>query len=272
MSAQSIGGMPAPQGANLGAGRTVYLAAQTLAGQTQPQFALQMPEEQVAHLRAAGVVPGDRLNVVDAAQDYFTCEVVELGTRLIVRIAARDQDNDRSRVYLVQGLCEAEVMDTIVAQATEVGVAGFSFFTSTFSPHPPAARVQQAIEHWRSLSRYAGMQAGYPLVPQVGSVRDIPQTADMLGRFDAVVICWEGETQRTMADAARRLQDWGVAKNADVALVIGPRGGITTAEMAQLGGANERLLTVTLGPAILRVETAGVVAPALLINDLDGLA
>lgn len=271
MTAQPNGGMPVPQGANPGAGHAVYLAAQTLAGQTHPQFALQVSADQLARLADAGVKPGDMLNVVDAAQDYFTCEVVRLGPQLTVRIAAREQDGARARVFLVQGLCEPEVMDTIVSQATEVGVAGFSFFTSTFSPHPTAARTQQAIARWQSLSRYAGMQAGYTLLPRIGQVRDVPQTAALLSRFDAVVICWEGETQRTMADAARQLQAWGVAEDADIALVIGPRGGITTSEMAQLGSANERLLTVTLGPAILRVETAGVVAPALLINDLDGL-
>ena len=41
--------------------------------------------------------------------------------------------------------------------------------------------------------------------------------------------------------------------------------------MAQLGAANDRLLTVTLGRAILRVETASLVAPTLLISGLGGL-
>lgn len=267
MGANRIGGVPAA-----GPSHTVYLAAQVLAGESQPTFALQVSPDQAAELRAAGVAPGDTLGVVDAAQDFFTCQVVSFEDELHVRIAAREDGAARASVYLVQGLCEPEVMDTIVAQATEVGVSGFSFFTSTFSPHPTAARIEEAIGRWNALSRYAAMQAGYTMLPRIGRVLDVAQTARLLARFDAVVICWEGETQRTMAAAARQLRTWGLAEHGDIALVVGPRGGISTAEMAQLGDANERLLTVTLGPAILRVETASVVAPALLIDNLGGAA
>lgn len=265
MDANHIGGVPAT-----GPSHTVYLASQVLAAENQPEFALQVSPDQAADLRAAGVTAGDVLGVVDAAQDYFTCEVVSFEDGLRVRIAAREDEAARASVYLVQGLCEPEVMDTIVAQATEVGVAGFSFFTSTFSTHPAPARIEQARGRWNALSRYAALQAGYTLLPRIGRVLDVAQTSRLLTRFDAVVICWEGETQRTMADAARQIRSWGLADTGDIALVVGPRGGISTAEMAQLGDVNERLLTVTLGPAILRVETASVVAPALLINDLGG--
>lgn len=259
------------QGAAYGPKRTIYLSSQVLAGQTQEVFVLQVSAQQAADLRTAGVAPGDMLSVVDAAQDFFTCRVIDFSGALRVRIAARDDGTSRASVYLVQGLCEPEVMDTIVSQAAEVGVAGFSFFTSTFSVHPSTSRLRDAADRWKSLARYAALQAGREQLPYVGGVNDIAAAAELLGRFDAVVICWEGETQRTMADAAYMLQSWGVAGEGDIALVIGPRGGITTSEMALLGDTNDRLLTVTLGPAILRVETASVVAPALLINDLGGL-
>lgn len=252
-------------------GRRVYLESQVIARETEPIFTLDVSREVLEQLRREGVSAGDQLCVVDAAQDYFTCRVVSLGETLQVRIAARQDDQERSSVYLVQGLCDEEVMDTIVRQATEIGVAGIAPFTSTFSVHPDNARRAEMLQRWSALSRYAALQAGFSLLPSVGQVRDIPQTCDLLSRFDAVVVCWEGETAQTMADAVGRLQAWGLSRNADIALVVGPRGGITDREMAQLGAANDRLLTVTLGRAILRVETASLVAPTLLISGLGGL-
>ncbi|MGI6591354.1 MAG: RsmE family RNA methyltransferase [Eggerthellaceae bacterium] len=249
----------------------VYLSSQVLARETEPQFALVLSADQVAALRDGGVVPGSRISVVDAAQDYFTCEVVSFDETPICRIATRTQDALTSAVYLVQGLCEDEVMDTIVRQTTEIGIAGFSFFTSHFSAHPDPVRYDERRDRWTSLARYAALQSGQPYLPQVGGIIDLDATCDLLGRFDAVVLCWEGETRRTMADAVGQIKRWGMDRQADIALVIGPRGGITDGEMARLGSANGRLLTVTLGPAILRVETAGIVAPTLLISALGGL-
>jgi 16S rRNA (uracil1498-N3)-methyltransferase len=261
----------APAGAHRMPARPVYLESQVIARETQPVFALDLPAKRLGELRRAGLSAGDTLSVVDAVQDFFNCRVVSFDDALRVRIAAREQDRAVSSVYLVQGLCEDEVMDTIIRQATEIGVAGFAPFTSAFSTHPDPARRAESLEHWASLSRYAALQAGFSLLPSVGAVRDIPQTCDLLGRFDAVVLCWEGETQRTMADAVSQLKGWGLDRDADIALVVGPRGGITDREMAQLGSANDRLLTVTLGRAILRVETASLVAPTLLIGGLGGL-
>lgn len=261
----------APAGAHRMPAQPVYLESQVIARETQPVFVLDVSAECLDALRRAGVSAGDTLSVVDAVQDFFNCQVVSFDDVLCVRIAARGEDDAAPAVYLVQGLCEDEVMDTIIRQATEIGVAGFSPFVSTFSTHPDPAHRAESLAHWASLSRYAALQAGFSLLPTVGDVRDIPQTCDLLGRFDAVVLCWEGETQRTMADAVAQLKGWGLGRNADIALVVGPRGGITDCEMAQLGAANDRLLTVTLGRAILRVETASLVAPTLLISGLGGL-
>lgn len=251
--------------------RPIYLESQVIARETQPVFVLDVPGERLCELRRAGLSVGDAVPVVDAAQDFFSCQVVSFDDFLRVRIAARDADRDSSAVYLVQGLCEDEVMDTIIRQATEIGVAGFSAFTSMLSRHSDKACLADSMGRWISLSRYAALQAGLSVLPTVGGVMDLPQTCDLLSRFDAVVLCWEGETRRTMDDAVLQLKRWNLDRGADIALVVGPRGGIADSEMAQLGASNERLLTVTLGPAILRVETASLVAPALLINGLGGL-
>ena len=53
--------------------------------------------------------------------------------------------------------------------------------------------------------------------------------------------------------------------------MVGPEGGLAQAEVDTLLGCNPRASLVSLGPSILRTETAGVVAPALVLYELGAL-
>ena len=57
-----------------------------------------------------------------------------------------------------------------------------------------------------------------------------------------------------------------------MAVVVGPEGGLTEREVRGCCPGNPRAYACTLGPSILRTETAGVVAPALVLHDLRNLA
>ena len=56
-----------------------------------------------------------------------------------------------------------------------------------------------------------------------------------------------------------------------MAVVGGPEGGLAEEEGRCLLGCNDRARLVTLGPSILRTETAGIVAPALVLYELGGM-
>ena len=221
-------------------GQTIYLETQVIAHELEEVFPLKLDAATVAAVLAQGVQAGDSVAVVDAAQDYFPCEVVEASEEgLRVRIAARSGSTaGKPRVHLVQGLSNEEAMDTIFRQVSELGIS----------------------------ARHAGLRKA----PDVGFIETLEQTCDSLADFDAVIVCWEGETLQSMEEAVSRL---GLSSRGecDIALVIGPRGGLTDAEMALIGSSNPALATVSLGPAILRVETASLIAPALLISALGGL-
>ncbi|MDO4891376.1 MAG: RsmE family RNA methyltransferase [Coriobacteriaceae bacterium] len=254
------------------AGQTLYLQTQVIACETEEIFALRLDEATLAAALGQGIASGDTIAVVDGAQDYFPCEVIEAGPAGIrVRIAARDDARAaRPRVHLVQGLSNDEAMDTIIRQVSELGVAGILPFRSTFSPSVSPARAEELHTRWARLARIAARQAGLPKAPDVGFIEPLSGACETLAGFDAVIVCWEGEVERSMDEAVAHL---GLAGRTgiDVALVVGPRGGLTDSEMAAIGGSNEALATVSLGPAILRVETAGLVAPTLLISALGGL-
>lgn len=252
--------------------QTIYLENQIIARETEEVFALRIDAQTIAVALGQGVSRGDTIAVVDGAQDYFACEVVDAAPDAIrVRIAARDAaDAKRPRVHLVLGISNDEAMDTVIRQVSELGVAGVLPYRSTFSPSFPPSRGDELQSRWQHLAHYSARQAGLAKAPDVGFPETLDEMCKTLEGFDAVVVCWECETARSMADAVAEL---GIDANTpcDIALVVGPRGGLTDAEMGLIGQSNPRLATVSLGPAILRVETAGLVAPTLLISALGGL-
>ena len=63
----------------------------------------------------------------------------------------------------------------------------------------------------------------------------------------------------------------GAAADARIAVVVGPEGGLAEEEVRCFLGCNARARLVTLGPSILRTETAGIVAPALVLYELGGM-
>jgi 16S rRNA (uracil1498-N3)-methyltransferase len=163
--------------------------------------------------------------------------------------------------WLVQGLCRTQRMDYCVQKATEVGVTRLvPVVTQRCVVRLDAAKAARRVAHWRGIAIGACEQSGRVRIPHI----EPPQTlADLLARNDRPPLA---VLDPDAGDAPGRWQVDGGA----CALLIGPEGGLTEAENAQAlaaGAARWRM-----GPRILRTETAGVVALALLqmrFGDLD---
>lgn len=171
------------------------------------------------------------------------------------------------RVTLAQGLAKGEKMDDVVRQATEIGAARIVPFAAERSvvkvdPAKAAARV----ERWRRIAAEAAQQSQRADVPVVGALVRASELVGVLAG-SIVLVCWEDAPDAPgIAHALVRLAP---PEDVEVAVVVGPEGGLTATEVQMLvaGGAT----VVTLGPTILRTETAGVVASALAIHARGGL-
>ena len=229
-----------------------YLENQVIASEGTEAFPLRLSPDDAKHARALRLAPGEHVAVVDAAQDYFECEVVSFADAVpLVRVACRlDADGLRPSVMLVQGLAKGDKMETVVRHATELGVAAFVPLACERSVVKLDERKAAArTERWLAVARSAAMQSGQPAVPEV-----CPPV-----RLDEAL-------GAALADLLMPPED------ARVAVVVGPEGGLAPAEVEALLACNPRASLVTLGPTILRTETAGVVAPALVLHELRRMA
>ena len=163
-------------------------------------------------------------------------------------------------------------MDTIVRHATEVGIAEFVPMTTSRSVVKLDAKKSKArFERWASIAKSAAMQSGRSSKPVVHAPCSVAGAVDIAKDCDAVLICWEeAELSSTLAEAvscciAATGKD---PRSLRIALVVGPEGGLTAQEV-DLFLALPYAYSISLGPSILSTETAGIVAPALALYELE---
>lgn len=254
-----------------------FLDDQVLAAEGGEAFPLRLSSDDLKHARVLRLREGEHLAVVDASRDYFECEIVSFdGAELLVRISLHEGASvSGAQVVLFQGLAKGDKMETVIRHATEVGVDAFVPLKCARSVMKVDARKSTSkVQRWRFIAKSAAMQSGRMSVPEVSEPVGIRDACEMLGGATAVVVCWEEAPEsETLREALSfGLSSCGMpAEDARVAVVVGPEGGLEPDEVEMLLACNPRARLVSLGPAILRTETAGVVAPALVRYELGGL-
>lgn len=171
------------------------------------------------------------------------------------------------RVTLVQGLAKGDKMDDIVRQTTELGVSRVIPFVAERSVvRLDSDKAEARAARWRRVAEEAAKQSQRVGVPLVTPIVRLATLLEML-EGSSVLVCWEDAEDAPGIGAA--LRTLNPRPESDVAVVIGPEGGLSGYEARSfltIGGAY-----VSLGGTILRTETAGVVATALALYERGGL-
>lgn len=254
-----------------------FLDNQVLAAETEAVFPLRLSRDDAKHARVLRLAAGEHVAVIDASQDYFECEIVDFSDVLpLVRIARHQEGGATGpQVILLQGLAKGDKMETVIRHATEVGVAGFVPLACARSiVKLDGKKAAAKTERWQAIAKSAAMQSGQPRIPEVSEPASVRETAGMLAGATAVLVCWEEAPQSaSLAEAVHEalVSTHTPAEDARIAVVVGPEGGLSEEEVQLLLGSNPQARLVTLGPSILRTETAGIVAPALVLYELGGM-
>ena len=165
-------------------------------------------------------------------------------------------------------------METVIRHATELGVSEFIPFAASRSiMKVDAKKAASKTERWQAIAKSAAMQSGQTHLAHVHQPMKLAQLKEALGAFDAVVVCWE-EAPGTalLCDALRpAVLSASAGHLARIAVVVGPEGGLAQEEVDAILACNANANTVSLGSSILRTETAGIVAPALVLYEMGGM-
>ena len=201
---------------------------------------------------------GDLVSAMDGLGHEWTVRLTALGARAEGEILEAGASAPESPLHLTlaQGLPKGDKLEGIIRMSTELGVAAIVPLLAARSvARADAARWPGRRARWERVAREAAKQCGRAVVPTVGA----PSTlADWLAKRDrdGLLLClWEREP----VSLAERLPARAPSR---AAVVIGPEGGLADDEVAALRAAGA--IVAGLGPRLLRTETAGPVAVALL--------
>jgi 16S rRNA (uracil1498-N3)-methyltransferase len=157
---------------------------------------------------------------------------------------------------LAQSVPKGDKMDSIVRMATELGVTRVvPLMTARTVVRLEPARWGSRLGRWQRVAKEAAQQSGRAAVPEIGPPREVSSWAREAGATGLLICLWEEER----AGLGQRLPGGPCPR---VTVVVGPEGGLTADEVRGLADAGA--IVAGLGPRLLRTETAGAVAVALL--------
>jgi 16S rRNA (uracil1498-N3)-methyltransferase len=220
-----------------------------------PGLTLTCGSDQANYLRnVLRLKSGDPILVFNGRQGEWRSELVETGRRgVALRIgdAVRPQEDGPDIDYLFAPLKRAR-LDYLVQKATEMGVARLRpVLTRRTTPE----RVN--LERMRANVIEAAEQCGILRIPRLHAPEKLERVVADWREERALIFCDEG------SDLADPLAALAKLKPTPLALLVGPEGGFDDAERALLL-AQPFVTRLSLGPRILRADTAAVAALALV--------
>ncbi|HSV60336.1 MAG TPA: 16S rRNA (uracil(1498)-N(3))-methyltransferase [Variovorax sp.] len=221
---------------------------------------LALPAGAARHVQVLRLQPGDGITLFNGEGGEWQAGIERMGrSEVVVHIgahAALEREVPRA-VHLALGMPANERMDWLVEKATELGVASIQPLATAHGVlRLSGERADKKRAHWEAIAIAACEQCGRNRVPQVHPVQGFSKwlEAEASGAQRLVLSLAEG-TRNLCSEA-------GAAVAGEVLVLSGPEGGLSRDEdqAARCAGFS----AVTLGPRVLRAETAALAALVLL--------
>lgn len=208
--------------------------------------------------------PGATITLLDDSGWEYTLELAVVEARRASgRVVARAMNaaEPRAAITLYAAPLKGDGYAYTLQKATEIGAAAFVPIVTARTVVGEAGAGK--VERWRRIVREAAEQSGRGRVPTVGAPVPFDAACRMATEAGPALIPWEEERSLGLRAAIATLVSARGPLGA-LALFIGPEGGFTVEEIATARGHG--IAPTTLGPRVLRAETAAAVATALALS------
>ncbi len=230
--------------------------------------------------------PGQTVTVLDGQGNQYEVELTvversQAAGRVLSRRAAAGEPPVHLTLYLA--LSRREKFEWMLQKCTEVGAGAFVPVITSRTLVQDTRDAAKKLERWQRILREAAEQSRRGRIPDLHEPVRFEAALAAAARHDLKLIPWEGERTVTLRQAlvgagfvpaqqpgerpASEGQAQGPGEGLSAAIFIGPEGGFSEEEIQAARGAGFQ--PVTLGPRILRMETAAVVAAALVIYEIE---
>lgn len=227
-----------------------------------------LTERDMHHARhVLRLVPGETVVVVTPAGRALRVRLDEIGESVTGTVTEELPPDSGPRVWLVLAMPKGERADLAVRMAVELGCAGVvPMLSERTVVRLEGQRRHARGDRLRRVALEAAKQSQRSSVPYITDPVPLDEMRGLLPERCRVVVPWEEASgpgiRAAIAEAPGTPGD-------PLAVVIGPEGGFAAFEVAALREAGA--VVCSLGPTVLRTETAAVVAVTLAMHALGGL-
>lgn len=215
---------------------------------------------------------GDEIEVSDSVEWEYTAELLYIDSdsaeaRIIDK--QRFTTEPEVQVTLFQGIPKQGKMETIVQKCVELGVHAVIPVFMDRTVVVDKGNFGKKVQRWQKVSDEAVKQCKRGLIPQVFDPMKMPEVLTTFGVFDLVLFPYENEDGTTIKDVLRKVREsseWLEGRKR-IAVIIGPEGGFSDKEAADIVAAGGR--SVSLGKTTLRTETAGMATLAMVMYEME---
>ena len=205
---------------------------------------------------------GDHVLLLDNSGREYVVKLTDLtatAAEALVLASRQGADEPGVRLVLYQALIKGQRFDWVLEKGTELGVTAFVPVVSGRSLVRTSQPSSARLERWHRVIVEAAEQSGRSRLPEISPPIAFEKACASAAGLR--ILPWEDETEASLSDVLAAEEDVDA-----VSLFIGPEGGFPPEEVEL--ARHQGVRTVSLGPRILRAETAAVVAAALVLHEL----
>ena len=208
----------------------------------------------------------DEIDISDCVEWEYKTVITNIETEAVeTRIIDKQKfaREPKTKITLFQGLPKQGKMELIIQKAVELGVFQIIPVFTDRSVVTDNGKMGKKIERWQKIADEAVKQCKRGIIPRISEELRFKEMLGKLENFDLVLFPYENEENRSIKDSLQSL----TKKPQNVAIIIGPEGGFSDPEAATIKAIGADC--VTLGKTILRTETAGIAAIAMVMYELE---
>ncbi len=205
--------------------------------------------------------PGERIGLFDGKGLEFEARIGAISPgKVDVSILRRFPSTAESSVQITvaQAFLKERKMDGLLRQLTELGITRWiPFFAQRSMPRPDKRQLSSRMKRWEKIAKEGLKQCRRGRIPEICDAVSFEDVLTLGQSSDLKIAFWEGEFDPVHGNLPKPDREFK-----SIFALLGPEGGFSTQEIER--ARDQGFVTVTLGPRILRAETATIAACVLL--------
>lgn len=205
---------------------------------------------------------GDAVEIIDGTGMEYTARITDFSSATVaLRIFEKRIGKTESHIEITiaPGILKDKKMDELVRRLTELGFSRWApFFAARSVPRPDSRRLTARTARWKKIAVEALKQCRRSYMPEIMEPVAFKDVLSLARGSDLKIIFWENQITETVSSGPA-LADQSCKK---IFVMLGPEGGFTREEIESARSCG--FITASLGPRILRAETAALAAAVMM--------